>query len=95
MLGIQVKMDYVLMEIAWLENFQESRLAVKCGFRMVEHGPFSAYFYLPYLNYSISENGYNTPLSFDVFYTRNFSLGADIYVNRTVVTAKARWFITQ
>lgn len=50
------------------------------------------YAYLPVLNYSISEGGYNTPLSTEVFYGRKqyqWSLNFDIY--RDVVVPSVRF----
>lgn len=51
------------------------------------------YAYLPMLNYSISEGGYNTPLSTEIFYGRKqyqWSVNFDIYRDAVVPSVRFR-----
>lgn len=70
--------DYIILQTAYLTNFDEHYLQAKLGFGIVKP-KWRLYAYLPYLNYSITESGYNTPMCFEFFYGNNFSINWDIY----------------
>lgn len=82
---------YIIGQIGYHTNFHdENLLFAKVGVRVLNKSDFQWYVYiLPYLNLSLDEKKYNTPLSTEVFYKDNLSLVLDGYKNG--VFPSLRW----
>ena len=83
--------EYLIGQIGYHTNFNdENLLFAKVGVRVLNKKDFQWYVYiLPYLNLSLDEKKYNTPLSTEVFYKDNLSLVLDGYKNG--VFPSLRW----
>ena len=67
-----------MLQASYQTNFYLNNVQIKVGLGVVRKN-WSAYAYMPYLNYNIEARGYNTPLSFEGFWKNKISLNFDIY----------------
>jgi hypothetical protein len=91
--GYQYQRDFILLDNSMIFNLNDYRYNIKLGFRLFRYRAFSFFAYIPYLNYSFTYRGYNTPLYFSIFFKERFSLGCDIYKDRLLLSFKARLFL--
>lgn len=83
--------EYLMGQVGYHTNFHNQNLLfVKVGVRVLNKSDFQWYVYIfPYLNLSLDEKMYNTPISTELFYKNNLSLVLDGYKNG--VFPSLRW----
>ncbi len=86
---IEQKVSFTRIEVSYLTDFNEQYIQVKEGFGG-EIGKWGFYGYIPFMNFSVKERKFNTPFSFEVFYSDYASLNFDIYKDVTIPSIRIK-----
>ncbi len=81
---LEIRESFIILQGSYQTNFNDkNNLQLKLGFGY-NYNDFGFYAYLPYMNYSLEETGYSTPLCAEFFYKKAVSLNVDVYKNVVV-----------
>lgn len=92
--GVEQRVWWSMLQLQYVRWGNEDLLNLKGGFRILNKGNFEWFIYIPYLNMNLSQKGkYNTPITTDILFKKEYGLGIDIYNNTIVPTLKIRKII--